>query len=273
MNETLSIVGSGLIATGIAACAAKTPGHILWARSMTSADRAAKEISKACERLGEAHQPGNVAITTDIEELGRGSFFIEAVAEELSLKRNILKQLGEIADESAVISSTTSSLPVPVLASASGRADRFAGFHVFSPVPRMSLVELAFLPESSATTRKRALQLCEDMDKKPVEVQPTPGFVVNTLLFPYLFSAVRYVENTGSKPEDVDECMRLGAGHPMGPIALLDYIGIDIAISIGRSLDLDIPKTLIDLASLGRLGKKTKSGLLSENFYNQTKQQ
>lgn len=269
MNETLSIAGSGLIATGIAACAAKTSGHMLWARSTTSADRAAKEIAKACERLGGAHQPRNVVITTNIEELGGGSFFVEAVAEDLRLKRDVLGRLGEIAEEAAIISSTTSSLSVPALAAASGRLDRFTGFHVFSPVPRMSLVELAFLPQSSASTRSRALQLCADMGKTPVEVQPTPGFVVNTLLFPYLFSAVRYIETTGSRPEDVDECMKLGAGHPMGPIALLDYVGIDVAVSIGESLNLEVPRTLRDLAARGHLGKKTRAGLYPESFYNQ----
>lgn len=269
MNETLSIAGSGLIATGIAACAAKTPGHMLWARSATSADRAAKEIARACERLGEAYQPRNIEITTNIEQLGRGSFFIEAVAEDLGLKRDVLGRLGEMAEEAAIISSTTSSLPVSVLAAASGRPDRFTGFHVFSPVPRMSLVELALLPESSATTRSRAHRLCEDMNKTAVEVPPTPGFVVNTLLFPYLFSAVRYIEDTGSRPEDVDECMKLGAGHPMGPIALLDYVGIDIAVSIGESLNLEVPRTLRDLVSRGHLGKKTRAGLYPESFYSQ----
>ena len=107
------------------------------------------------------------------------------------------------------------------LAQASGRPDRFVGLHVFNPVTKMRLVELVFPSAASAETRRRALELCETFEKVPVEVPDIPGFVVNRLLFPYLFSAVRLMEETSMPPEDVDTCMRLGAGHPMGPLELL----------------------------------------------------
>src|SRR5207245_5788761 len=110
--------------------------------------------------------------------------------------------------------STTSSLSIERLAQASGRPQRFVGLHVFNPVTKMKLVELIFQREASAETRSRTLALCETFEKTPVEVPDVPGFVVNRLLFPYLFSAVRLAEETGIDPDGVDTCMRLGAGYP-----------------------------------------------------------
>ena len=107
---------------------------------------------------------------------------------------------------------------------------------MFNPVPRMELIELAFPPQAAADTRARARALCAALGKTPVEVPDTPGFVVNRLLFPFLFDAVRLLDETGLEPQAVDDCMRLGAGHPMGPLALLDYVGLDVAAAIGRSI-------------------------------------
>src|SRR5690606_33506915 len=118
---------------------------------------------------------------------------------------------------------------VTALGRASGRPDRFLGFHVFNPVAKMRLVALAFADDASERTRQRARDLCAALDKTAVEVPDTKGFVVNRLLFPYLFDAVRLLEETGLSPEDVDTCMTLGSGMPMGPLALLDLIGIDVA--------------------------------------------
>jgi 3-hydroxybutyryl-CoA dehydrogenase len=123
----------------------------------------------------------------------------------------------------------------------------------------MELVEVAFPEEASDETRTRLRSLCEHLDKKVVEVPDIPGFVVNRLLFPYLFSAAALLDE-GMTPEAVDTCMKLGAGHPMGPLALLDFVGLDVAIAIGESIGTDVPARVRELAAAGRLGKKSGAG-------------
>jgi 3-hydroxybutyryl-CoA dehydrogenase len=121
-------------------------------------------------------------------------------------------------------------------------------------------VELAFPTGVNGTTRERAFALCEALGKTPVEVPDLPGFVVNRLLFPYLFSAVRLQEETGLDAEAIDQCMTLGAGHPMGPLALLDYVGLDVAQAIGEAIGADVPERVLRLVGEGALGKKSGSG-------------
>jgi 3-hydroxybutyryl-CoA dehydrogenase len=162
-----------------------------------------------------------------------------------------------------VLASTTSSLSIERLAAASGIAERFVGLHVFNPVTRMRLVELVFPTAATAETRTRTVALCETFEKTPVVVPDVPGFVVNRLLFPYLFSAVRLLEETGMAPEDVDTCMRLGAGHPMGPLALLDLVGLDVAQAIGRTLGEAVPARVEGLIAEGALGRKSGRGFLA----------
>jgi 3-hydroxybutyryl-CoA dehydrogenase len=224
------------------------PGVIMWARSEHSAERVR-------ERVGD-----HVDVVTDIEELADSTLVVEAVVEDLEVKKPLLGELGELLGPDALIASTTSSLPVEELASASGRPDRFAAIHVFNPVPKMKLVELAFPQEASEDTRRRARELCVALDKTPVDVPNVPGFVVNRLLFPYLFSAVRLLEETGIEAKAVDECMRLGAGHPMGPLALLDYVGLDVSKAIGEEIGADIPAQVSELVAAGKLGKKSGAG-------------
>jgi 3-hydroxybutyryl-CoA dehydrogenase len=267
VEEKLGIAGSGAIATGLAACATRTNGHVLWARSDASAERATKAIAKACERLGEGYDPASVTVTTDLAALGDATFVVEAVAEDVALKRELLARLDEVAADDAVLSTTTSSLSVSDLAAASGRPERFVGLHVFNPVPRMKLVELAFPAEASAETRGRTAALCAALDKEPVDVPDLAGFVVNRLLFPYLFSAVDFMEQTGLAPASIDTCMQLGAAHPMGPIALLDYIGLDVSVAIGDAIAANVPQRLRDLCAEGALGRKSGRGLYPPEFY------
>jgi 3-hydroxybutyryl-CoA dehydrogenase len=267
VEEKLGIAGSGAIATGLAACATRTNGHVLWARSDASAERATKAIAKACERLGEGYDPASVTVTTDLAALGDATFVVEAVAEDVGLKRELLARLDEVAGDDAVLSTTTSSLSVSDLAAASGRPERFVGLHVFNPVPRMRLVELAFPAEASAETRERTAALCAALDKEPVDVPDLAGFVVNRLLFPYLFSAVDFMEQTGLAPASIDTCMQLGAAHPMGPIALLDYIGLDVSVAIGDAIGANVPQRLRDLCAEGALGRKSGRGLYPPEFY------
>ncbi len=149
----------------------------------------------------------------------------------------------------------------------SGHRERLFGLHVFNPVPKMELVELC-LPDGLADgVGERARQWCERLGKRPVEVPDQAGFVVNRLLFPYLFDAVRMLERTGMDAEAVDECMTLGTGHPMGPLQLLDFVGLDVAQAIGEALTADSgesahtpPGRLVELVGEGKLGRKSGAG-------------
>jgi len=132
--------------------------------------------------------------------------------------------------------------------------------HVFNPVERMELVELAFPQGATGDTRNRVRAWVEDIGKTPVEVPDAPGFVVNRLLFPYLFSAVELAERHNLEPATVDDCMRLGAGHPMGPLALLDFVGLDVAAAIGEELGVEVPARVRELIAAGALGRKTGRG-------------
>ena len=243
MEERIGIVGSGAIATGIARAAADHGDIVLWARSQASAERAREKV--------------DAEVFTDLDALADRTLVIEAVVEDHEQKAALYARL-PLADD-AILASTTSSLSVADLAAASGRPDRFGALHFFNPVHKMELVELAFSPEASDDTRARLRGLCEHLDKTPIEVPDIPGFVVNRLLFPYLFSAVTFVEQ-GMAAQDVDACMKLGAGHPMGPLALLDFVGLDVAIAIGESIGAEVPSRVRELADAGRLGKKSGAG-------------
>ena len=267
MAEKLGIAGSGAIATGLAACATTSPGHVLWARSDASAARATKAIAKACDKLGDGYDPANVTVTTDLDALANATFLVEAISEDTALKSELLGRLGALAAPDAVLSTTTSSLSVSELAAASGHADRFVGLHVFNPVPRMKLVELAYPDAAADATRERAAALCVALGKEAVEVPDLAGFVVNRLLFPYLFSAVDLMEQTSLPPASIDTCMQLGAAHPMGPIALLDYIGLDVSVAIGDAIGANVPASLRELCAEGALGRKAGRGLYPPEFY------
>jgi len=263
VNNGLAIAGSGAIACGLAATAAHHGPVQLLARSDSSADRARATVKRTLARLGAEVDPEHVQIVTDAQELAGNTFVVEAVVEDHDIKAQLLAELDRILGPEAILASTTSSLSVEQLAQASGRPERFVGLHVFNPVTKMKLVELIFPQEASEDTRRRALELCETFEKTPVEVPDVPGFVVNRLLFPYLFSAVRLAEDTGLEPEDIDTCMRLGAGHPMGPLALLDLVGLDVAAAIGETIGEPVPARLRTLIAENALGRKSGRGFHS----------
>jgi 3-hydroxybutyryl-CoA dehydrogenase len=244
----------------MAATAAHHGPVLLLARSESSAERARAMIAKTLNRLGAEVDPEHVQVVTDPGALAQATFVVEAVVEDHDVKARLLAELDGILGATAILASTTSSLSVERLAQASGRPERFVGLHVFNPVTKMELIELIFPSAASAETRRRAFELCETIEKQPVEVPDVPGFVVNRLLFPYLFSAVRLVEDTGMDPADVDTCMRLGAGHPMGPLALLDLIGLDVSSAIGEAIGEAIPPRVRELNAEGALGRKSGRG-------------
>jgi 3-hydroxybutyryl-CoA dehydrogenase len=259
MQETIAIAGSGAIATGFAATAAGHGDVVLWARSEASAARARAAVDKLTSRM-EGVDGARVRIVTDLQELAGATAIVEAISEDLEAKAPLLKQLAELSGADTMLATTTSSLSVHVLASASGVPERFVGLHVFNPVTRMELVELAYADETVETIRARARDLCERFGKTAVEVPDIAGFVVNRLLFPYLFSAVDLMETSGLKPEAIDTCMKLGAGHPMGPLALLDYVGLDVSSAIGEAIGVHVPHRIHDLVAIGALGKKSGKG-------------
>lgn len=262
MQETIAIAGSGAIATGFAATAAGHGDVILWARSDASAARARAAIDKLTSRM-EGVDGARVRIVTDLEELRGATAIVEAIAEDLEAKAPLLKQLAELSaggETETMLCTTTSSLSVHVLASVAGVPERFVGLHVFNPVTRMELVELAYSDDTTEAIRARARDLCALLGKKAVEVPDIAGFVVNRLLFPYLFSAVDLMETSGLKPEAIDTCMKLGAGHPMGPLALLDYVGLDVSSAIGEAIGVHVPHRIHDLVAIGSLGKKSGKG-------------
>ena len=244
----LGIAGSGAIACGLARAAGGSHEVVLWARSEESKDR-------ACARVEDA-----ATVVTELSELGGCPVVVEAISEEVEIKRGLYDQLAGVLDDDAVLATTTSSLSVAELAEASGRADRFGALHVFNPVDKMKLVELSFPGSATEDTKQRLRGLCEELGKTAVEVPDAPGFVVNKLLFPYLFDAVRLMEREGLEPEAIDTCMKLGAGHPMGPLALLDFVGLDVSAAIGESIGADVPDRVHQLIAEGRLGRKAKAG-------------
>jgi 3-hydroxybutyryl-CoA dehydrogenase len=259
VSERVGIAGTGAIACGLAAVVAQQAPVVVWARSDGSAERADRKVRGLCEKVG-AYVNGNVRVTCDSDALADASFVVEAIVEDPAAKAELVEQLGARLREDAILATTTSSLSITELAAASGRPDRFVGLHVFNPVPKMDLVELAFPPAATETTRERARALCAALGKTAVEVPDTAGFAVNRLLFPYLFEAVRLMDRTGLEPEAIDTCMRLGAGHPLGPLALLDLVGLDVSAAIGRTIGAEIPERIERMIAAGALGRKAGRG-------------
>ena len=260
LSERLAIVGSGAIACGLAATAAHHGPVLLLARSRDSADRAKLTVEKTLARLGAEVDPEHVQVVTERDALAPARFVVEAVVEDHDVKAGLLADLNGLLAEEAILASTTSSLSIERLARESGRPERFVGLHVFNPVTRMQLVELIFPATALPDTCARARAVCEAFEKTAIEVPDVPGFVVNRLLFPYLFSAVRLLEETGMKAGDIDTCMRLGAGHPMGPLALLDLVGLDVSAAIGQTIGEPVPARVTELISAGSLGRKSGRG-------------
>jgi len=265
--EAPGIAGSGAIATGLAAVSTTTADTILLARSEASAWRAEEKAVAACAKI-EGAEPSRLRVTTDPADLADCDIVVESIVEEVAPKGELLAKVAE-ACPNADLATTTSSLGVAEIADAGGIAGRLFGLHVFNPVPRMKLVEVCF-PEGADGAREKALGWCAALGKTAVEVPDQAGFVVNRLLFPYLFDAVRLIEQTGMEAGEVDTCMKLGAGHPMGPLALLDFVGLDVSQAIGDALYADSsepphkpPGLMVEMVGEGRLGRKSGAGFYS----------
>jgi 3-hydroxybutyryl-CoA dehydrogenase len=263
--ERPGIAGSGTIACGLAACASSASTVVLLARSDASAWKAEEQAHSLCAKVDGADTK-RIKVTTQAADLASCDVVIEAIVEELPPKVELLKTVGDSAG-GADLATTTSSLSLDEIASSAGHPERTFGLHPFNPVVRMDLVELCIPENASNEIGPRARNWCESIGKTVVEVPNEPAFVVNRLLFPYLFDAVRLMEQTGMVAEDVDRCMTLGANYPMGPLALLDLVGIDVAVAIGEALYADSqeehhrpPGRLMSLVDRGQLGRKSGAG-------------
>lgn len=262
---TPAVAGTGAIALGLAAvCSALGPVRVL-ARSDASAWAAEEQAVKLCAKV-EGADGSRVKVTTEAADLAGCDLVVEAIVEDGDAKAELLGALGKGCPD-ADLATTTSSLSIAALGERAGVAERFYGLHVFNPVPRMELVELCLPERLRDGAADRARDFCAALRKHVVEVPDHTGFVVNRLLFPYLFEAVRLMEDLDLSAADVDDCMAMGTGQPMGPLRLLDFVGIDVAVAIGESLHRanghdhhEPPRLLVEMAAAGKLGRKSGAG-------------
>lgn len=211
-----------------------------------------------------------IGTTTDSEEgVKEADLVVEAIIENMKIKQDLFAFLDSKAPASCIFASNTSSLSISEIASAVSkeRQAKFAGLHFFNPVPAMKLVEIISTPQTAPETTSALFEICEQMGKTPVTCKDTPGFIVNRLLVPYMLEAIRMVERGEATPKDIDTAMKLGAGYPMGPFSLLDYIGVDttsyIADGWRQKPDQIAPAFVEEIPLMtsmikeGKLGKKT----------------
>ena len=240
--KRVGIVGSGIMGSGIAEVAAKA-GHevVLRSRQQATAERMVtgleKSLAKQVERgkLEDADAKATlsrVTATSDLADLKECDLVIESIVEDLPTKRHLFNELDRIVQEGAILATNTSTLPVIELAMETGRPERVCGVHFFNPAPAMSLVEIVRPITASEETIAEARAFAEACGKEPVEVKDQAGFIVNALLFPYLNNAVRLLEGGVATKEDIDSAMKGGCNFPMGPLALLDLVGLDTSLAI-----------------------------------------
>jgi 3-hydroxybutyryl-CoA dehydrogenase len=205
--------------------------------------------------------------TTSLEDLAPAGMVIEAIVEDVDVKRDLFGRLDAALPPETLFASNTSSIAVATLAAATQRADRFVGLHFFSPVPLMKLVEVVVALETSEETAAAAAGYVAQIGKTSIRTKDRSGFVVNVLLVPYLMSAIRLYEEEFASAEDIDEGMKLGCGHPMGPLTLLDMIGLDTFLLVCESLYDEFkqphyapPPLLRRMVAAGRLGRKSGHG-------------
>jgi 3-hydroxybutyryl-CoA dehydrogenase len=275
--NTIGVVGTGLMASGIAEVAAKAGNEvILRGRSEASIKKAKGAIAKSLGRAvskGKLEQDaadeilGRVTTTLEFSDLAEADLVVEAVAEDLVIKEAIFKELDRSVKPEAIIATTTSSLSVVDLAAATDRPDRVLGLHFFNPAPIMKLVEVVRTVATSGEVEKRATSWVRAIGKRPVRCRDRAGFIVNFLLFPYLNDAVAMHEQGYGSTEDIDNAMKLGCGHPMGPFELMDIVGLDVTLAILNSLHEEFrerryaPAPLLEhMVRAGYLGRKTGRG-------------
>ena len=205
--------------------------------------------------------------TTDIQELSGCDLVIEAVVEDPPIKEQLFAELGRVCKPEAILASNTSSLSLSTLAAASGRPEKVIGLHFFNPPTVLLLVEVISSQSTSQETIAEAIAFCDSIDRLTVRVKDTPGFIVNRLLVPFIFDAIRMVESGTATAEDIDQACKAGLNHAMGPLATADLVGLDTLIHIGESMfeeygepRFKAPTVLRRMVSLGHLGRKSGKG-------------
>ena len=277
--EHVFVAGAGLMGHGIGQVHAAIGKEVMLyepdvARAVAGRERIAGNLDRAVAKgkLTAAERDSilaRVATTSDPTTARTADLVIEAVFEDLGVKRQLWATLDELAPERTIFASNTSSISIDQLAEAvsPARRARFAGMHFFSPVPVMPLVELIRGSATSDATEAAIRELTETLGKKLIVSADRPGFIVNRILMPFLAEAMRtYEEGTGSA-EDIDTGARVGLNHPMGPLELADFIGLDVCLNVMQVLHEGIggehfapPKVLVELVAAGHLGQKTGSG-------------
>jgi 3-hydroxybutyryl-CoA dehydrogenase len=275
--KRVGIVGSGIMGSGIAEVAAKAGFDVvLRSRAQQSADAMVasleKSLAKQVERgkLEAAERDatlGRVRAVTDLAELADCDLVVESIVEDLATKKDLFRDLDRICGDTAILATNTSTLPVVEMAMETGRPDKVCGIHFFNPAPAMALVEVVRAITSSDDTITEATSFAETCGKSPVHVRDQAGFIVNALLFPYLNNAVRLFDAGVATREDIDAAMKGGCNFPMGPLELLDLVGLDTSLSILEALYEEFkdpnyaPAPLLRrMVSAERLGRKTGQG-------------
>jgi 3-hydroxybutyryl-CoA dehydrogenase len=273
----VGVVGSGLMGSGIAQAAA-TAGYqtIVCDSEAGQLDKARAGISKSLAKLVEKGKLTQVdqatalnwlSFTTDTHALAECGIVMEAVTEDLAVKNALWKELDRRAPATTIFASNTSSLSIISMAAATSRPDRFLGLHFFNPVPLMPLVEVVRSVQTSPATLETAYAFVRSLGKEPVAAKDASGFIVNLLLVPYIFDAIRALERGVASTPDIDTAMRLGAGHPMGPLTLADFVGLDTLARIGdimfdeyRETRYAAPPLLRRMVTAGFHGRKNGRG-------------
>ncbi|CAD6567252.1 MAG: hypothetical protein TREMPRED_003435, partial [Tremellales sp. Tagirdzhanova-0007] len=290
--ERLTVFGAGLMGAGIAQIGAQNGLKVVLSDVTDQAlQNGLTIINKSLSRIAKKKQPddvegytksvmANIEITTDAgKAVTDADLVVEAIIESLKVKRDLFGFLDGKAKDSCIFATNTSSLSVTEIAESCGqpRQKLFAGLHFFNPVPAMKLVEIIRTSLTSDETYNALKEVTERMGKAPVTCKDTPGFIVNRLLVPYMLEAIRMVERGDATPEDVDQAMQLGAGMPMGPFTLLDFVGLDTTAYIASgwrekaaenpdliSHELVKPIPLLEtLVKEGRMGRKSGKGFFN----------
>lgn len=275
--QRIGVVGTGIMGSGIVqTCAQAGYATVIVGLQPELVSGAMVVIEKALSRLvdrgqlsqqAESEARDRIEATTDLNAVAACDLVIEAVVEDLEAKKDVFRRLDGICPPDTVLASDTATLPILELAMATGRPGKVVGLHILSPAPSSKAVEVVRSELSSPETVERATAFSQSLGKTVVVVNDSPGFVINRLLAPYLLEAVRLVEQGVASEEDIDSCMSLGCGHPVGPLRLLDLVGLDqfsdLAGSLHRQLGdpkYQVPHLLKEKVRRGELGRKSGQG-------------
>ncbi|HUW01179.1 MAG TPA: 3-hydroxybutyryl-CoA dehydrogenase [Acidimicrobiales bacterium] len=275
--KRVGIIGSGIMGSGMCEVAAKSGFDVvLRSRKQDTADATLASLEKSLTRQVEKGRLEQAAAdatlarvtgTADLHALADCDLVIESVVEDLAVKQEMFKELDLVVKESGILATNTSTLPVIEMATQTGRPERVCGVHFFNPAPMMKLVEVIETLVSSEETIAEVTEFASACGKDPVRVKDRAGFIVNALLFPYLNNAVRMLENGTASREDIDTAMQGGCNFPMGPLALVDLVGLDTSLAILDALydefrdpNYAAVPLLRRMVTAGHLGRKSGAG-------------